>query len=70
MYTLSVTAQDVAGNVASGAVDYRFTLDLALPLVSSVLVDGKAGTIVYVNGTAANIVATFADLSGVGVALG
>ena len=70
MYTLSVTAQDVAGNVAPGAVDYRFTLDLALPLVSSVLVDGKAGTIVYVNGTAANIVATFADLSGVGVALG
>ena len=28
------------------------------------------GTLVYVNGTAANIVATFADLSGVGVALG
>ena len=70
MYTLSVTAQDVAGNVAPGAVDYRFTLDLALPLVSSVLIDGKAGTLVYVNGTAANIVATFADLSGVGVALG
>ena len=70
MYTLSVTAQDMAGNVAPGAVDYRFTLDLALPLVSSVLIDGKAGTIVYVNGTAANIVATFADLGGVGVALG
>ena len=70
MYTLSVTAQDVAGNVAPGAVDYRFTLDLALPLVSSVLIDGKVGTIVYVNGTAANIVATFADLGGVGVALG
>ena len=70
MYTLSVTAQDVAGNVAPGAVDYRFTLDLALPLVSSVLIDGKVGTIVYVNGTAANIVANFADLGGVGVALG
>ncbi|MDE0469903.1 MAG: Ig-like domain-containing protein [Candidatus Poribacteria bacterium] len=70
MYTLSVTAQDVAGNVTPGAVDYRFTLDLALPLVSSVLIDGKAGTIVYVNGTAANIVANFAELSGVGVALG
>ena len=70
MYTLSVTAQDVAGNVAPGAVDYRFTLDLALPLVSSVLIDGKVGTIVYVNGTAANIVATFADLGDVGVALG
>ena len=70
MYTLSVTAQDVAGNVASGAVDYRFTLDLALPLVSSVLIDGKSGTLVYVNGSAANIVANFADLSGVGVALG
>ena len=70
MYTLSVTAQDVAGNVSPGAVDYRFTLDVALPLVSSVLIDGKAGTLVYVNGTAANIVATFTDLSGVGVALG
>ena len=70
IYTLSVTAQDVAGNVAPGAVDYRFTLDLALPLVSSVLIDDKSGTLVYVNGTAANIVATFADLSGVGIALG
>ena len=70
MYTLSVTVQDVAGNVAPGAVDYRFTLDLGLPLVSSVLIDGKSGTLVYVNGTAANIVANFTDLSGVGIALG
>ena len=38
--------------------------------VSSVLIDGKAGTLVYVNGSAANIVANFTDLSGVGVALG
>ena len=36
VYTLSVTAQDVAGNVAPGAVNYRFSLDLTLPSVSSV----------------------------------
>ena len=69
-YTLSVTSQDIAGNVASGALNYRFFLDISLPSVSSVLIDGKVGSLVYVNGAAASIVATFADLSGVGLALG
>ena len=70
IYTLSITPQDIAGNTARGAVTYRFRLDVDLPSVSSVVIDGKAGGIVYVNGEAASIVATLADPSGAGVALG
>ena len=70
VYTLSITPQDIAGNVASGAVNYRFRLDVNVPSVSSVVIDGKVGGIVYVNGTATGIVATLADLSGAGIALG
>ena len=70
IYTLRITPQDIAGNTASGAVTYRFRLDVDLPSVSSVVIDGKAGGIVYVNGEAASIVATLADPSGAGVALG
>ena len=69
-YTLSITPQDLAGNQSTAPFVYRFRIDVALPAVSSVLIDGKVGTLVYVNGAAANIVATFVDLSGVGVALG
>ena len=70
IYILSITPQDIAGNTARGAVTYRFRLDVDLPSVSSVVIDGKAGGIVYVNGAAASIVATLADPSGAGVALG
>ena len=66
MYTLSVTAQDVAGNVAPGAVDYRFALDLALPSVSSVMIGGKSGDVVFINGSDPTIVATFSDDTGTG----
>ena len=69
-YTLSITPQDLSGNQSTVPFVYRFRVDVGLPAVASVRIDGKVGTIVYVNGTAANIVATFADLSGVGVALG
>ena len=70
-YTLSITPQDLAGNQSTAPFIYRFRVDVALPAVSSVLIDGKSGTLVYVNGTAAaSIVATFADLSGFGLALG
>ena len=41
-YTLSVTPQDVAGNTASGAVDYRFVLDMPVPQLTSVVVDTAA----------------------------
>ena len=69
-YTLSIIPQDLVGNQSTVPFVYRFRVDVDLPTVSSVLIDGKVGTIVYVNGTGTNIVATFADLSGVGVALG
>ncbi len=42
-YTLSVIPQDVAGNTAAGAVEYKFALDMPLPRVSSVVV-GAAET--------------------------
>ena len=41
-YTLSVTPQDVAGNAAAGAVEYKFILDMPLPQVSSVVVGDAA----------------------------
>ena len=70
IYTLSITPQDIAGNTARGAVTYRFRLDIDLPSVSAVVIDGKAGGIVYVNGAATRIVAKLADPSGAGLALG
>ena len=70
IYTLSITPQDIAGNTARGAVTYRFRLDIDLPSVSAVVIDGKAGGIVYVNGAAMRIVATLTDPSGAGLALG
>ena len=37
-YILSVTPQDVAGNTAAGAVEYRFILDIPLPRVGAVVI--------------------------------
>ena len=69
-YVLSITPRDLAGNQSTAPFAYRFHLDIALPIVSSVLIDGKFGTIVYVNGDSTTIVATFADPNGVGLVLG
>ena len=68
-YVLSITPQDLAGNQSAVPLVYRLRIDVPLPTVSSVLIGGKLGTIVYVNGDATNIVATFADLSGAGLDL-
>ena len=73
VYTLSITPQDIAGNTARGAVNYRFRLDVELPRVTSVVIDGEAGGVAYingVNGAATRIVAKLADPSGAGLALG
>ena len=70
LYTLSVTPQDIAGNVAQSAMRYQFRLDIALPTVSSVLIDGKLGTNVYANNANINVVVTLFDPTGVGLALG
>ena len=69
-YVLSITPQDLTGNQSTAPFVYRFQIDVALPIVGSVLIDGRVGTIVYVNGTSTSIVATFADPTGVGLALG
>ncbi len=68
-YVLSIVPQDSAGNQSATPFVYRFRVDVPLPTVSSVLIGGKPGVIVYVNGDASDIVATFADLSGAGIDL-
>ena len=69
-YLLSITPQDLTGNQSTAPFVYRFQLDLALPIVSSVLIDGNVEGIVYLNETATQIVATFSDPTGVGLNLG
>ncbi len=70
LYTLAVTPQDRSGNVAQSATQYQFRLDIVLPAVSSVLIDGKLGAPIYVNSIDVEIVATFTEPTGVGLALG
>ena len=67
VYTLSVTPQDIAGNIAQTAREYQFLLDIALPSVSSVLIDGQLMSNLYVNKTISTIVATFIEPSGIGL---
>ena len=67
LYTLRVTPQDVAGNIAQTAAEYEFRLDIALPSVSSVLIDGQLISNLYVNKAISTIVATFIEPSGVGL---
>ncbi len=69
-YALSITPRDLTGNQSTAPFIYRFQIEVPLPIVSSVLIDGKVGTIVYVSGEATAIVATFADPTGVGLDLG
>ena len=69
-YTLDVIPQDLAGNVAQQVSQYQFRLDTTLPSVSSVLIDGKRGSTVYVRNAIPRIVATITDSIGVGVAFG
>ena len=73
-YTLSVTPQDVAGNAAAGAVDYRFTLEIPLPRVSSVVIGGietEAGSdVVYVNADNMIIGAFLLDPTETGLSFG
>ena len=68
-YVIAITPQDLAGNQSAAPFVYRLRVDVPLPTVSLVLISGKLGTIVYVNGDSTNIVATFADLSGAGLDL-
>ena len=70
IYTLSVTPQDVAGNVATGAINYRFVLSLGLPSVSSLVIGGKSEDVVFINGSDTTIIATLMDATGIGLVLG
>ena len=70
VYILSVTPQDIAGNVAQGAVQYSFRLVLTLPSVSTVELGGQTGDVVFLNGRNSTIVATLVDATGTGLDLG
>ena len=70
LYTLSVTPQDIAGNVAQGAVQYSFRLEFVLPSVDTVELGGQTGDVVLLNGSNSTIVATLIDTSVIGLALG
>ena len=73
-YMLSVTAQDVAGNAAAGAVEYRFILDIPLPRVGSVVIGGVeteiSGDVVYVNADNMVIGALLLDPTETGLSFG
>ena len=73
-YTLSVTPQDVAGNAAAGAVDYRFILEIPLPRVSSVVIGGieteANSDVVYVNADNMIIGAFLLDPTETGLSFG
>ena len=73
-YTLSVTPRDIAGNAAAGAVDYRFTLEIPLPRVSSVVIGGietEVGSdVVYVNASNMIIGAFLLDPTETGLSFG
>ena len=68
-YTLSITAQDIAGNIAPGAVHYRFILDLGLPSVSSVMIGNQSDSVAYINANNVVINATFLEAAGIGLSL-
>ncbi len=69
-YLLSITPQDLTGNQSPAPFVYRFQIDLVLPIVSSVLIDGNADGILYLNETASQIVVIFSDPTGVGLDFG
>ena len=73
-YTLSVTPRDVAGNVATGAVNYTFVLDIPLPRVSSVIIGESETTgssdVAYVNASNMVIGALLLDPTETGLAFG
>ena len=68
-YTLSVTPRDVAGNVAPGAINYQFILNLGLPSVSALTIGGKSADVVFINGSDTTIIATLIDATGIGLVL-
>ena len=70
LYTLSITPQDIAGNVAQGAVQYSFRFVIILPSVSTVELGGQTGDVVFLNGSDSTIVATLVDATGTGLDLG
>ena len=73
-YILSVTPQDVAGNAAADAVNYRFALEIPLPRVASVVIGGieteVSSDVVYVNADNVVIGALLLDPTGTGLSFG
>ena len=70
LYTISVTPQDKAGNVGQSVYQYQFRLDIALPTVQSISIDGKLGSTIYVSNSTPRIIASLTDALGVGLSFG
>ena len=69
VYTLSVTGQDLAGNVAPSGITYRFVLDLGLPSVSSVMIGAQSDSVAYVNASNVVVNAVFLESAGIDLSL-
>ncbi len=67
-YTIEITPRDLAGNVSGGALQYKFSLELARPSVSAVTIGGRLAPLTFVN-RLDEIVATLVDTSGAGLNL-
>ena len=70
-YLLSVTPQDISGNVAHAPTNYTFILDIPLPIVSSVIIGdietAAGGDVVYINASNRVIGAVLEDPSETGL---
>ena len=67
-YALEITPQDLAGNVSSHAIEYKFNLELGRATVSAVTIDGQMAPVEFVN-RLDEIVATLEDVSATGLNL-
>ena len=70
LYTITITPQDKAGNVAQSVSRYQFRLFIAGPSVQSVSIDGKLGSTVYVSNSSPRIIASLIDSLGAGLSFG
>ena len=67
-YALEITPRDLAGNVSSHAIEYKFNLELGRATVSAMTIDGQMAPVEFVN-RLDEIVATLEDVSATGLNL-
>jgi len=67
-YTVQIIPRDLAGNVSSHAIEYKFSLELGHSTVSTVTISGHMAPVEFVN-RLDEIIATLEDVSGTGLNL-